>query len=283
MSIVVADIIEGVKWKEEGGRVVSIDRAFIVSGLPVQPLDIPHAGERTTHPGAFQFDEVMKAALADASVAQPGEAHPVHAELFVVERTPKIIGSQTVMVTCTYKLPGGGSFDPPTGTQYMMSGGTSVEQVETPFNRLEQSDGSLAGSEISLQHEGLEDQVGTISPFEGRAVLSFGAAISSLAPWLLVANWVNTVNAGTFFYAPGAVARTWLITDMNFELSDRETVGGLPIYEFQMNMRHNPTGWDPDVWMVDPDTGRPPKDMVSGEGFKKIFWYDERNFNSLFN
>ena len=283
MAQVIADIIEGVRLTESEGVVKSVDRAFIVHGFPTPGgVNVPEDPQT----GTLNKDEIIKLTLQHGSLPQPGEAHPNFDFLFVTGRTARAMSPLVIMVTVTYGLPGGGRFDAPLGTPYIMSGGSSVEQVETQIHRRDQNanpnPGDRAGDQITVEHEGVK-QGGEITPFEGRAVLNFGTAFASLTPWLLVANWVNTVNdSSSFFYSPGALARTWLITELNFELSDRESPFGWPIYEFSMTMRHNPDTWDPGVIFIDPTTGRPPEGLSAGTGYKQVIWHDERNFSNLF-
>ena len=279
MPTVVSDVIDGVRLREEGGVVVSIDRAFIVSGIPGVPgapegLPVDPVQQVMVPPGGLRSDEVLKLALDNNGVAQPGFAHPVYDHLFVSSRTTKVLGPQTIMVTCTYTQPGGGSFDPPLGSLYTLTGGSSVEQIETAF----EPGGTV---QIEVTHGGVT-QGGTITPFEGRAVLGFGSAFPSIAPWLLTTNWVNTVNGGPFFYAPGAEKRTWLITDFNFELAERKSPSGIPIYQFSLSMRHNPDTWDPGVVFINPETGKPPEN-IDATGHKTIQWHSEMDFDTLFS
>ncbi len=271
MPTVVSDIIEGSRLKEENGIVVTIDRVFMVSGLP----------------SGIVADEVLKTALANSSVPRAGDTHPIYSDLFALGRVPKAMGPTIVQVTVTYAVPGGGSFDPPFGSQHMLSGGTSVEQTERALHRLGQFDGAPPGSQILVRYappDGGEDivQNGEITPFEGRSIMTFGAQIPTVAPWLLSQNWVNTVNGGGFFYSSSAQPRTWLITDMNYELAVRKTPNGFPIYEMSMTMRQNLDTWDPFVIFIDPETGRPPENLVEDVGYKHVKWHDERNFGQLF-
>jgi len=287
------DIIDGSRLKEENGVVVSIDRVFILSDLPI----------------GIVADEVLKTALDDRSIPLRSATHPIFSNLVVMSRVPKALGPTIVQVTVTYAVPGGGSFDPPFGSQYMNSGGTSVEQTERALHRLNQSkapngggipQGDAAGDQITVQYTppGATEakiQNGEITPFEGRSVMTFGAQITTTAPWLLAESWVNQVNNGPFFYSQ-APARTWLVTDMTYELTVRTSSNGFPIYEMSLTLRHNSDTWDPFVIFIDPETGRPPgpeldaagdpipdTGLISGVGYKNVKWHDERDFNQLFS
>ena len=281
------DIIEGARLKEENGVVVSIDRVFILSDLRI----------------GIVADEIFQIALAHSDIPLNTAAHPIHTDLFVVSRVPKVLGPTIVRVTVTYGLPGGSQFDPPFGSQYMLSGGASVEQTERALHRLDQMDmpgvGDAAGDQITVEYQkpGADKAIvqnGEITPFEGRSIMTFGAQIATVAPWLMAEFWVNKVNSGAFFYSQ-APRHTWLITDMNYELTIKETPNGYPIYEMSVTMRHNPDTWDPFVIWIDPETGRPPgpaldsagepiagTGLIAGTGYKNVKWHDETGFDALF-
>ena len=292
MAILIADILESVRWQEEDGVVTSIDRGFLITGLPV-----PHGtGDGVPGiPGMPVNDEVMRFALDHGNLPGPGDSHPIESHLSVTKRTPRIIGPRTVMVTVTY----GGSFEPPFTTNFLVSGGASVEQTERALHRLGQSGGPPYGSgnpgeqiTVKWTPPGASDAIiqnGEITPFEGRSVLSFVAQIARSDPWTIIPDYVNKVNLGSFFYAPGAAPRTWLITDMNFDVVSKETPTSAPIYEMSMTMRHNPDTWDPFVIYIDEKTGRPPGPdengqggLTAGEGYKRVKWHDEISFDILF-
>ena len=266
MATIVDDIVENVKWKETNGRVVAITRGFLVSDMP--------------GPETFSNDEVMAFALT--RVPRSRSKHPVEDHLIITSRSPRWISTKTVMVMCDYTLPSGGSFDTPPGQMFSLSGGTSIEEIETQLYRLDQGmpPAPQAGDQIKVSYQG-EERGALVNVFEARAVLSFSAQFQSQAPWALPPSWVNTVNSGGFFYSPGAPARTWLITDLNFSL-DNVNTSPFPQYTFNLNMRQNPNGVDPQVVWIASSTGQPPKDLVAGEGYFTIKHYDESNFDGLF-
>ena len=288
MASLIADIIEGVRWQEEDGTVTAIDRAFMVTDITAPgAADVPDHGGGLGPPLGFPTrDEVMRYALDNSDLPAPGRPHPIESHLFVTKRVPKIIGPRTVMVTVTYAIPGGGSFDPPFG-DFALSGGSSVEQVERALHNQTQPDGATSGQQIVVEYQppGADTAIkqnGEITPFEGRAVMSFRAQIATQAPWAIVSSWVNMVNTGSFFpYAPGAASRTWLITDMDYELLSSSNPLGAPLYEMTLTMRHNPNTWDPFVIYIDPETGRPPADLLN-VGYKTVKWHFEDDFGRLF-
>ncbi len=270
-STIISDLIEGARWKESDGRVTSIERVFIVKLFGDTPAILPGGNI----PALPQKDQAFAFALADPGLPQAGDAHPIHGDLFVRQRTPVALGRFIIQVTVQYSLPGGGAFDPPFGSQYMMSGGSSVEQIETQI---------AFGEQITVEHQGVV-QGGEITQTEGRAVMRFGASIQHQSPWNMVNFWVNKVNDGAFSPYSTAGARQWLITEMNYDLIQRDTPFGFPVYEFTMVMSHNPDKWDPVVVFIDEKTGRPPAGLQTtgaNAGIKKIAWHAEANFNALF-
>ena len=146
---------------------------------------------------------------------------------------------------------------------------------------MEQPGGEDAGDQITVEHNGVV-QGATINPFEARQVLRVGNLFYTNWPQLFVQQWVNTVNIGSFRFGdfpPLSNPRTWHITDMTYDLQD----GGLPgldLYLMVISLRHNPDGWDPGVVFIDPETGKPPSDLVAGTGYKTVIHYTETNFAS---
>ena len=272
MATIVADIIEGARWKETGGTVIKITRMFIVHDLPAPPGAIPGVAFAVQQ----SFDEIHRTALNNLGVPQAGEVHPVEGHLVVTTRTPRALSPFAVAISIDYELPGGGSFDPPPGDSFVLSGASSVEQIETVWDRPSNSPGMR--EQVFVEHNGVT-QYGTISPFEARDVLRIGGILPSVNPWVMSRFWTNTVNDGNFTWDGAADPRTWLVTEIAFELVDRNAIP--PKYNFNVSLRHNPDKWDPAIWFTD-DDGRPAENLVPLMGYKIIPWHVALTFNSSF-
>jgi len=291
------DIIEGVRWQEEAGVVSNIQRMFIVSDLPPP---IPTADATSN----YFFDSNVRLALEHADVPQPGEVHPSEPTVFVTSRSAKAISPTQVNVLVTYTRPDGGDFPPP-DNNFNISGGSSLEQVETSkfvlFVPPTVSDpyklgGQIVGKNIevfpppSIVTEGDDEinknQTATVAAFEARSTVSITNTFGHGSPWSFGPLVTNMLNDGSWRYDGGAsAARTWLVSEYTYELADPTTVP--PQYRQTVTFRHNPNTWDREVWWEDPRTGKPPKDIGGGSDFDGKSYYrvatqGEINFNGVF-
>lgn len=250
----VIDMIEGARIRESQGVAVEAMRVAIVHGI---------AGSAATG------EEVFEAALTATGMPVAGDVHPIYGDLVLQDRRAVMVGSgstRQVRVDLVYKHPSGGEIQTPPGDNYVLSGGSAVEQVESEIDR-------QTGQQITVEHNG-DVQGGTVAAFESRSVISFEATWPSAAPLALSQTLTNRVNDQQW---AGGAPRTWLITDVGFTLVDPLGTLGTPTYRFRFELRYNPDGHDPTVVYIDPDTGRPPPGLTN-LGLKTIEWYDDFDF-----
>jgi hypothetical protein len=253
---IVRDIRTGAQWEEEDGRIKQIDRMMLVSDIDMGN-EIPSAR-----------DWRLQKVLDSPNVPQPGDAHPLAADLFLRGRVVRPVDTNIFELLLTYKLPEGGTLPDP--NNYELSGGASIQQIPTEIDR--------NGDQITVEYEGVE-QGGTITPYEAIAGVTFEYVATNVAPLAVVRLYTNLVNNSVaWFHDPSALARTWIIADVAF---DRIQVVPITKYRFGFTLQHNPDGWDPQVIYEDPETGRPPPDLVAGVGYKTIPWHNEVNFNEV--
>ena len=89
--------------------------------------------------------------------------------------------------------------------------------------------------------------------------------------------WQATVNAIPWM---GGGAGTWLCSSVT---SDPRCVGTNPSrWKFHFEFQRKLDGWQPVVFFSDPDTGKPPSDLVMNTGIKQVEWYPSRIFQELF-
>lgn len=257
------DIIDGARWREEGGEVVEISRVAIVSNI------LANIGG-AQNPFVVVADQVIQYALDHAQVPKPPAQHPVEPQLILRDRAARAMDTQTVRIELIYRLPKKGTFPPP-GDTWLVSGGSHVEQATFVTDK--------NGDQVTVEHNGVVQGV-EIHPFVSRGSLQMERIEKVSAPWLLTSIWTNTVNTGSFAFDPGAQPGTWLMTNVHFELTDRKTIP--PTYRTSYECQKNPEGHDPVAVFIDPETGRPPPDLVAGEGVKSIAEYDAQNFAALF-
>lgn len=253
------DLLEGVRWREHKGVVREVSRLAIVSGIT----------DTFGQQGASDGEAVIPVALNHTDMPQPGEEHPlltgmVLEDRFVVPRSTKII-----QVELRYKVPGGDP--PPPGQPWTLSGGASLEEIESQLDR--------NGNQIVVTHNG-RPQGGVIRPLMPRRVLHARWTGQSMFPGDLVDAYAGKTNLSDW---QGGLPGTWLCLDIDFDPVD---VRADPVlYEYNASFRHKDDGGgeghDPQIVFIDPETGQPPPGLVAGEGFKTIPWYLRAEFNAL--
>jgi hypothetical protein len=264
MALAAIDIIEGALWREVDGTPTEVRRTAVLQDL-------------TAPTGA---DSLMRAALDDPALPLAGAQHPTETALLLRERIPRALDPFTCQVELVYKLPPGGGIEIPPGYPTTIRGGSAVEQVETAVDRY--------ANPIIVSRPGHPDQGGKIHPFVAGEQLSLGETAQSADPTLIGKTWTNLVNTGPFFFDLAALPRTWLIMEIGFELVSDDTVP-FWTWDFTYELRKRPWvlygvagSWDPQVVYNDPETNRPPADLVAGEGYKTVEWHIDGNFALLF-
>jgi hypothetical protein len=259
---IVLDIIDGARWREVNGRVAEITRVALLSDLT---------------PGTT--DDVLRTALDDEGLPQPGAAHPNENECLLVERVPRPLEPGIVSIDLVYRLPSSGGFNIPPNFPTTIRGGSSTQQIETAVDR--------NGAQITVEFEGRE-QGGVIAPLVAVEHLSLGETLQSADPTLVSRPWTNAVNSGPFYFDQSALARTWRIAEVSYELVNADTVP-FPTWTFGYELEKRPIvvvgivgGWDPQVVYIDPEENRPPPDLLAGVGYKTIPWHFEGDFSILF-
>lgn len=262
---VLIDILDNVRWREVQGTITEISRVALVQlkGLP------PNV------PSNLAGESIVTIALRNSEVPQPGAPHPVVHGLFVVERFPIIRSRVIVQIEIRYKRPN--LEQPPPGEAWVPSGGAGLEEISTQLDR--------NGTQIITEHEGII-QGGQIHPLMPRRELQFSWSAQADTPGQLVDAYVGKVNSDTW---QNGSPRTWLCMSFNFGIANAATT---PVtYDFTANFRQKddgtvndsgePTGHDPQIIFIDPETGKPPSNLVAGEGYKTVVWYDEAVFGNL--
>lgn len=260
------DIIEAASVREENGIPVEVQRLVIVSGLT--PIDLE--AEPPLNEPSLQFS----IAAAVSGVPDPGDAHPSPAlsSLEVTRRDFRMRGPTIVEILVTYSDPDGDlQVEPPPGETYVTSGGSSLEQSEEITD--------INGNPVEVSF-GTETQRGRIPILRPRSQVRLELLGNSDAPGAIGRFWTGAVNAGSF---PGievaAPPATWLVESVDFQYVDSDDA--TPRWRFSWIFRNNPDGFDPFVFFVDPDTGRPPPGLVVGTGIKRPQAYPRLDFTTL--
>lgn len=258
----IIDIVEGALLRKHKGLIAEVTRTAIVQ------VDTPGIN-----------DEQLNACLAVSPIPAANSVHPQFADLILDDQVVRAIGPTLFHVELQYRRPEGGSFQPPPNFPLRIAGGASLEQVETMVDR--------TGTPITVEHNGVV-QGGVIHPLVALEQLRLGETAQSADPTIVHRTWVGAVNTGSFFFDGAASPREWLITDISFELEDRETLP-FPTWSFGYELRKRPLvvagivgSHDPQVYFRDQDTGLPPDGLVAGVGYKTVTWHDSLDFAALF-
>lgn len=236
------------------------------------------------------LEEAIDAAAAAHSNLVPGGASTNYPGLFCDEISVRMNGTDTKSVIIDYTFRrksassvtylGVGYHD--NGAQFTWSGGTALTQHETPWDAY--------GNPIVVSHawQGTElDQAaptGTTSyissPISVQLPLTTvtGRGFLTIAyPDLVSKAFTGYVNSDIWAGEPPG---TWMCTSVTWEPSDTNTS---PVtFEFSFTFEHNPQGFQPLVWFINPRTGTPPHNVVSGVGVRQIVWYPSRPFYPYF-
>ena len=246
MGQVRIDRIEGSAYRLSADG-LEADRVATVSGLA------GHAADR------------LHAALEASGVPRVGEAHPTIANLYVAELDVAPDGPTTAVVTIRYS-----SRAAEIGQAPLVEVGSSVVQTTTD------TDGDDQRVTVSYSPTGSSDDTKTqgarLSVMIPQTTLRF-TRTEDASPLAKARSFVGAVNrTAVFDSAPGS----WLCT----AITGRSINGG-GAYEVTYEFQHQSQGWQPTATYVDPQTNRPPSDVVAGVGAKTVSVYPEREFKEL--
>lgn len=104
-----------------------------------------------------------------------------------------------------------------------------------------------------------------------RQVVTSGDAISQLAK-----NYVGKVNSIVWEFQPSDLSETWLCTGITGVSNDNGVS-----YTVTYNFTYREDKWYQTIVYIDPNTGRPPIDLVDGEGKKLYALQSNIDFNPL--
>lgn len=96
-------------------------------------------------------------------------------------------------------------------------------------------------------------------------------------PLSISETWVGATNM--FYWGNGAPGM-WLCTKCDFVPHRLGQTTNL--WDFTFEFQKNLEGWQPIVFFVDPQTSKPPSDLVVNVGVKQITWYNQYHYGLLF-
>lgn len=231
---------------EESGVITSMSRKYLVTGI---------TGSDWTN---------LTDALDAASVPVVNDAAGANTNLVVLNRRVESIpGSPSkAYVTIEY-------------VDYARSLNNFVPVGESSLKQL-QTQNDAYGNQIIVEHDTIQ-QGGEVSVFAPDPVLRLTGVLFTDYPQVTVATWVNHVN---WFGWNGGAAGTWLCTNVSYEPMD---ISQSPKWwRFTFSFQYDALGWNPQAVYIDPQTGKPPADIVAGVGIVNVEWYPTHLFNAQF-
>lgn len=218
------------------------------------------------------------AALSAAGVPRYGDGHPFIPNLYVQsidEVAVVAAGDAAVRITLTYGPPTAQSIPASQSAPLQLEIGAQLSTGKTQFdvdgNQIVLSytytSGTRAGHTVQQAGEvDLDYVLGTAKGARREQLTALQALEKSMA-------YAGTVNDFPWLGYP---ARTWRCMPILY--SDPDDKGTLLArYEFV----YKPQTWDVTAVYVDPDSGRPPTDLVKNIGYKTVQVLPTSDFNSL--
>lgn len=225
------------------------------------------------------LDTALGVLDTDGYTVGSGDEH--YPNLVLVERVPSLVSGdpETVEVELRYVHLAANEYQTlGEGEKPIIIVETSIEQILTPRKYPFSSGGALQEEMLEVSHTYPPDhevhpgktikQTGEITVTVGRrrAILR-GLWKNSRE---VIELWLNKLNKDIWL---GGAPLTWLCTRADVALFDASTSPRTHRCHFEFEYREET--WEPIVQFVDPETGRPPADLVKDEGWKvvtTVYW-----------
>ena len=233
---------------EQSGAVVSLERTYMVYGLT--GTDIGKLDEALTAAGVPTYGDV-----------------PADYPNLILDRRDCMVLSEANIYKCIIEL--GYESRARAGQEFVFSGGSSLVS--------EQRRVDYYGQLLYVTYGG-DTQVGEVDSFVPQSTIEATGIVETDYPLRESHLWTGRLNA--LPWGDVSSSGKWMCTRVSWECIDTQASPKRYRYqyEFQVNLR----GWQPQVWYVDPATGRPPGDIVAGTGYYTAAIYPYRDFNTRF-
>jgi hypothetical protein len=266
-ATVIIDNLDGrFSFTDEQGAATSFQRTLLITGLTIS----------NSTPLASLINEA-RTAVNNAGFAI-GDTSSVDSNLRVVKHDFEPAGdssNKAMRCVVTYaafadSLPGVNVWVP------TLSG--SVNQIQTSKDEFgfpifvqhtyDNNDPNYPGQTIT--------QGASVNQFRGVAEITYRGLVQPPSILLLIAKYLGKVNSTTWNY--GAPLQ-WLCTNFTASLHDKSTTPDTWLCE--VTFQADGSLWSQDAVFIDPTTGKPPADLVSGVGIKTIYTQQWVDFNDL--
>lgn len=247
-TIVASDLISETRISE-GPKGYELTRVFEITGL--------------TGSGADR----LKDALGATGLPVRGDASAITGltALKVIERTVEPSAGTGARVVCVYRKP-----TPEEQADPSSDDAATVKTISASLSSVK-TNLDYNDALITVTHNGITQ--GTEVDKQLPTVVFKYRRRETQRPFTRAVDYVGKVNLSSF---EGKATRTVLCTSINGD-SDDGGVTYLVDYEFQFLAET----WDALVYWIDPDTNRPPSDLVVNVGYKRVQIYDTIDFDNL--
>ena len=251
------DSIGGLELTEENG---------VITGA-IRMAQLTNVGGAASLPAGLTLNEALIA--LDNNGAAVGSTFVINAQssLILRNRTLQNIDEAARIFTARLEYEIAGSLGGGPGDTSQVTLASSVVQIETQLDR--------AGDQIIVSHN-TGEQGGKLKVTTPQLVIVYPLTKSTSAPVAFVAKYLNKVNSILWNQAdPGK----WKCTAAKLE---QITSGDPALWSMVFTFTLNPDGHQPQVVFIDPETGKPPPNLVADVGYKQIDWFDEVDFKTDF-
>ena len=264
MTMVKLDRIDTAELHESKGVITRVRRTAYVSGLS----SVGH--------------EKLIEALVEGGVPTSGStlAGDGCADLRLTERTVKMVSRDDAEIDLVYELYYESNYVNANSPPYSVFDGvmkTSVQQVTTNKD----ADGELLVVSHTYPADDEDypsktvEQGGEITIYQPQKTFTLRLLKNTASPWVLTDALLGKVNSAAW---AGDVERTWMCSSISWKV---HKIDNQEQYDYEIEFQFNPATWDPVVTFIDDRTGKPPKDLVEGEGYYTVEYLEQVPFESI--
>jgi hypothetical protein len=246
----VSDIVEEA-IAERDAEGVRVTRVFHVTGFTGAASQRPFEAETAT------------------GIPTYGSAHPDIAPLLVVNKSVRMIDADNARVVVTYRRPRENQKPDPADNDETPTLTMSVSLVEITSNK------DATGADILVTYDGISQSAEVTKQLP---LITFRLSRREQDhPTLRALDCVGKLNNASFTIGGQSLAAGTVLCSNISTRTDDNSETFFVEYEFQ----YFAAGWEVVVYYIDPDTGRPPADLVAGTGIKPVPVYEEEDFAVL--
>ncbi len=209
----------------------------------------------------------VRAAILHDDIPNLGDAHPSEPTALLYEIAAISVDRDIVKLRLKYRTTQGAAWE--LGEATIIEAATTLVQKEANVD--------IDGAEIYISHKypgdaDYKDQ-GVLVPVTTPQETVIFRKRETVDPHTFGMNYTNKVNITPWY---GGAIGTWLCTMITGRSTNR-TVWWDNAYSFQ----YDPFTWEHHAVFIDPNTGRPPKDIEAGVGEKYYRMYGLADFDEL--